>query len=364
MAPPIPKTMLAWRETVGKHEPFKKEVPVPKPAPNQVLLKVLAAGVCHSDCTLLALDQKLPGMAMHDEFTLGHEACGEIVDMGSEVDQSKFSYGDRVAMFISPGCERKGCRQCSIGLNRLCRNGESGNYGLGIDDGGFAEYIAIKASAAVKIPKGMDPAVAAVAPDAVLTAYHAVKYTAKVKPGQTIVIYGLGGVGLNGLQTAMHLGAKDIFVVDKRQEVLEEAIKQGVPRDHAFCTGDPNAKRIEQHVAEKGIVVDTTLDFVGHTDTVMSAQFTVKPEGTIVVVGLFSQTWTVLPMVVVMQEINVKGSYNGTVEGLGECLELIEQGVIKPVVETGSIEDLPKMLKDLDEGKIKSRMVLLPDWKK
>lgn len=80
-------------------------------------------------------------------------------------------------------------------------------------------------------------------------------------------------------------------------------------------------------------------------------------------VGLFSPTVPLIPLVSVLKAVTIKCSYNGTIEPLRECLNLMAKGVLKPVVETGSIRDLPKVVKDLDEGKIKNRMVLLPDWK-
>ncbi|KAK0936910.1 hypothetical protein LTR29_011495 [Friedmanniomyces endolithicus] len=361
MAHSIPESMEAWIQQIGKRVPFRKRVPVPKPAADGLLVKILAMGVCHSDCTIAAMDAPIPGMRM--EFILGHEACGEVVQLGSNVNASDFAVGDKVAILIVPGCDHASCPQCNRGLHAICRAPDSGNYGLGIDDGMFAEYIAIATRAAVKLPAGVDIHEAAVAADAVLTSYQAVRYTADVQPEQTIAIFGLGGVGLNGLQTAIHLRAKRILVVDKRQATLDEAVKLGIPKEDTFCTGDAHAKRIEQYVAEAGIQVDTAIDFVGHADTFQGAQFTVRPGGTIVVVGLISPTCPFIPMVSVMNALTIKGSYSGTRKGLAECLELMAKGVLKPLVETNGIEELPSVMSDLDEGKVKSRMVLLPDWK-
>ena len=246
----------------------------------------------------------------------------------------------------------------------LCREPDSGNYGLGFSDGMFAEYISIKARAAVKVPAGVDIAQAAVSADAVMTSYYAVRYTANVQPDQTIAIFGLGGVGLNGLQTALHLGVKQILVVDKRQSTLDEAIKLGVPKEHTFCTGDADAKRIEQYIAETGTRVDTVLDFVGHTETFQSSQMVARPGGTIVLVGLISQVCPLIPFFTVINAFTIKGSYSGTREAMVECLDLMARGVLKPSVEVRSVVDLPEVIRDLDEGKVKSRMVLLPDWEK
>ncbi|KAK4545755.1 hypothetical protein LTR36_002709 [Oleoguttula mirabilis] len=304
-----------------------------------------------------------PIIGMKPEFILGHEGAGEIVQLGSDVSEADFQVGERIGIHIVPGCDASSCLQCNRGLHRLCRAENSGNYGLGYD-GTFAEYIGIQTRAAIKLPAGVDVVTAAVSGDAVLTAYQAVKYTAAVQPHQTIAIFGLGGLGLNALQIAQHLGVKRILVVDRRQESIDEAIKLGIPAEDAFCTSDPDVKKIEQVVAEQGILVDTTIDFAGAEATILSTQLTVRPAGQMVIVGLLAKQAPLMPMAVVMKAITIKGSYSGTIESFHECLELMAKGVVKPTIETGSIEDLPKVLKDLDEGKIKSRMVLLPDWKR
>lgn len=302
------------------------------------------------------------GPGRKPQWTLGHEGAGEVVLLGSNV--TDFKLGDKVAIQIVPGCGKDSCPQgvCPIGMQHICRSEGSGNYGLGLSDGFFAEYANVMARAAVKVPDGVAMPLAAVAPDAVLTSYHAVRYTANVKPDQTIAIYGLGGLGFNALQTAKHLGVKRILVVDKRQEAVDAAIRLGVAKEDAFCTGDEAGKTIEQYAAENGILVDTTIDFVGHEATFQSAQHAVRAGGTMVQVGLISAALTMTPLVTVRKAVTIKCHYTGSMKSLEECMELIAKGVIKPSVETGSIKNLPQVLKDLHEGKIKSRMVLLPDW--
>lgn len=269
--------------------------------------------------------------------------------------------GDKVVIHIFPGCNQPECLECSRGLQNLCKQEGNGSYGLE-QDGMFAEYMVCQARAAIKVPPNVDMASAAVAADAVLTAFHAVKYTAAVKPAHTVVIYGLGGVGLNGLQRVLHLGAKRVLVVDKRQESLDEAIALGVPEEDCFCTADSQAKKIEEYIVENSIAIDIALDFVGHADTILSAQRIVRPAGTVVLVGLMSEHAPLIPMYVVLEARTIKGSYNGSLGSLEEVMQLMGQGVLKPKVETGSIEGLPKVLKDLDEGKVRNRMVLLPNW--
>jgi propanol-preferring alcohol dehydrogenase len=352
--------MQAWKCVIGDPKPRRVEVPIPSPDAEEVLLKILAMGVCHSDCTIL--DMKEPILGMGAEFVMGHEGVGEIVRLGSKVDESRFSVGDRVGVYLNAGCERPECLQCNRGQQQLCKS-EGGHYGIG-REGLAAEYAVIHQRAAFHIPSTLDDKLAAVSADAVLTSYHAVKNTAAVQPDHTIIIFGLGGLGFNGLQTAIHLKAKRILVVDNRQESVDEAIKLGIPAEDAFCTADPSAKKVQEFVAEQQIAVDTCIDFVGHPDTIMSAQLALRPAGTLVMVGLLSAQVTLVPIMMVCNALNIKGSYNGSRVAYEEALDLMSKGILTPRVQTGSIEQLPEVLKDLDEGKIRGRMVLLPDWKR
>lgn len=356
----LPETMQSWKCHIGTPTPLRVEVPVPQPGPEEVLIKVLASGVCHSDCTILGLKEAVHGMG--SDFILGHEGMGEIVNMGDNVDSSVHGIGDRVGVYLNAGCHQPDCLQCSRGLQQLCKT-EGGHYGIG-RNGLFAEYAAIHSRAAFHIPDGLHDTLAAVSADAVVTAYHAVKFTAAVSPEQTIAIFGLGGLGLNALQTALHLGVKRVYVVDKRQETIDEAIKLGVPAGNAFCTALPDSMKLHEFVAAKHIAIDTCIDLAGHADTVLSAQLSLRPGGTLVLVGLLSEQVPLLGLVVVPAGLTIKGSYNGSAQAYKECLELMDRGVLVPKVQTDSIEDLPQVLQRLDDGKIQGRMVLLPDWKK
>jgi propanol-preferring alcohol dehydrogenase len=354
--------MQAWKCCVGDSNPLRRvSVSTPTPNPEEVLLKVLAMGVCHTDCTLLAMKEPIHGMGA--DFILGHEGVGEIIQLGSQVNPTDFSIGDRVGVHLTAGCHGETCPECTRGLHNLCKS-EGGHYGVG-RDGLFAEYIAVHYRAAFHIPANLDNAHAAVAADAVVTAYHAIKTTAAVNPDQTIVIYGLGGLGLNALQTAQHLGVKQILVVDKRQSSIEAAIALGVSRENAFCTSDDdqNIQTLQESIASRNLAVDTCIDFAGHADTVTSAQTVLRPGGTLVLVGLLAEQVPLLPLVSVVSGLTIKGSYNGSAQAYGECLDLMARGILTPEVQIGSVEDLPDVLRRLDEGGIQGRMVLMPDWR-
>lgn len=215
----------------------------------------------------------------------------------------------------------------------------------------YAEYAVASARAAVKVPEGLGVDEAAVSADAVLTAYHAVKYTGDVRPGQRITIFGLGGLGLRALQTTIHLGAskEEILVADKRQESLHEAVKLGILKKYTFLIGHETEPLIEKYVAEQGVQVDTVFDFAGHVQTVQAAQMVVRNGGTVVLVDLISPTVPLTSMVTVLKAATIKTAYNGTINAFNECLELMAKRVLKPVVETFSIKVLPSVLRDLNE---------------
>lgn len=258
---PTSDTMYAWQKHFGSTTPVRAEVPIPSCSHDGLLIKVHAAGVCHSDVALLNAEKR-PDTWPLDQYTLGHEGCGEVVEVGSSVQD--FQTGDMIAILSVAGCGESSCGECSRGLEQICQRGE--RYGIG-SHGSYAPYVAIKARAAAKLPDNVSAEVGAVATDACLTAYHAVVGTGQVRKEETVVILGIGGLGFNAMQIARSFGAK-VIVVDKRQEVLDEAVKFGIPEDDVV----PIGKSIVEFVKRKGLVVDTIVDFVGVPDTFGAAQ--------------------------------------------------------------------------------------------
>ncbi|KXS99427.1 hypothetical protein AC578_8159 [Pseudocercospora eumusae] len=350
----------AWRCHQGRKPDVlvKKQIPIPICASNGVLVKMLAMGVCHSDCLIMARPEPLPGCS---EFTIGHEGAGEILEIGPDV--SGLQPGDKVAIHIVPGCGS--CRECRLGFRRLCKEPNNGGYGLE-KDGFMQEIVAARADACVKIPEGVRIEDASIAPDAILTAFHAIKYTGEVNKEDTVAIIGLGGLGLNGVQIVQYLGVKveNIYVMDKKVEAVKAAIRLGVRKENAFCSGDEECEQKPMHevLAERNVGIDKVIDFVGHDQTHITAQMIVRPAGMIVVVGLLSMQTPLLPGLMVTKCYTIKGTFAGEIEGLKECLELLAKGVIRPELSTASVNGLPQVLKDLDDGKIEGRKVVLPDW--
>ncbi|KAK5064446.1 hypothetical protein LTR84_000279 [Exophiala bonariae] len=282
----------------------------------------------------------------------GHEGCGEVVVVGSEV--TEYQVGDMVSVLAVAGCGEASCPECTKDVAQICIRGE--RYGIG-HDGSFAPYIAIKARAAVRLPEGVSVAAGAVATDAVMTAYHAVVGRAQAQKSDTVLLYGLGGLGFNALQILLNIGAR-VIVVDKRQAVLDDAVKFGVkPEDVVPASTTDVAK----WVREKHLVIDTVIDFVGAPDSFQAAISAVRLAGTVVLIGLLNPNLSFHSVEAVRKQLNILCSYGGTHVDLRASLDLVAKGIIKPQVETGRLEDFPKVLADLHAGKIKSRIALVPE---
>lgn len=174
---------------------------------------------------------------------------------------SDYQVGEMVTVLSVAGCGGSSCGECSTDGAQMCETGE--HYGIG-QDGSFAPYIAIKARAAVKLPAGVSAAAGAVATDAVMTAYHAVVGRAEASKDDTILMFGLGGLGFNALQILLSIGS-NVIVADKRQAVLDEAVNFGVGKHNNIVpVGTPS---IPEWIAAKGFRVDKVIDFVGLPET-------------------------------------------------------------------------------------------------
>jgi propanol-preferring alcohol dehydrogenase len=313
----------------------------PTAGPNDAILKVRAAGVCHSD--LHVLDGEVP--FLKDTFTMGHEVCGELVETGSEVPDT-FKEGALYAVHGPNPCGN--CHYCRTGRDNLCDSPSRAYIGLGAD-GGYAEYIKVPARNIVEVPPGVSAEVAAVATDAVLTPWHAFKL-ANVRQGDTALVLGLGGLGMNGMQIAHALGAH-VIASDMRESSLEMARRLGA--DEVF-----HSKELEEKL--KGRKIDVVGDFVGVEPTFKQAQSLVRPGGIVSAVGLGALQVPFMPMTIASYEIRVQGSFWGTSVELKEVLQYIAEGRIQPQVETGKLDDVNHWIDELKHGRVKSRMALQP----
>jgi propanol-preferring alcohol dehydrogenase len=225
---------------------------------------------------------------------------------------------------------------------------------------------------------GVTPAQAAVATDAVLTAYHAVMRRAQVKKEETVFLFGLGGLGFNALQVIHKVVGARVIVSDIRQERLDAAAELGIPRDDIV----PVDKSVPEFVIERGLSnkIDATLDFVGEKQTFEDAQHIgtstscshflvrcglrclfsgiVRIAGRMVCIGTLSTETTMNMKIGIRKRLTIIFSYGGQREDLEELLDLMGKNIIMPQTEEGKLEDFPRWLQDLEDGKVKARVAL------
>ena len=217
--------MRAVRLHRPNSEPALVEIPTPAPGPGEVLLKVDAAGLCHSDLHLMELAEGTLPYTL--PFTLGHETAGTVVALGPGADG--VCEGDRVVVHARWGCGR--CWACLQGMENCCEQtvGELGAHGGGVGrDGGLADYMLVPSARYLIGVGDLDAAVAAPLSDAALTPYHAIKRVAhQLRPGATAVVIGVGGIGQMAVQLLRALTSVRVVAVDVRADALELASGAG-----------------------------------------------------------------------------------------------------------------------------------------
>ncbi|KAF1356073.1 GroES-like protein [Lizonia empirigonia] len=350
----IPKTMWAWRKHRGNMNPVWEEVPVPTPHSTGLLVKLIAAGVCRSDHNLLTNEDQ-PAW-FQDEFTLGHEGCGRIVGLGSAVTTSAgFKIGDVIALLAVPGCGAQDCEECSADLPQLCTKAHRSGIG---NDGFYAPYAIIDVRGAVHVPRSVTPSQAAVATDAVTTAYHAIHRRGKITSEDIVFLFGLGGLGFNALQVIRAIGAR-VFVSDVKQENLDDAVRIGISNSDIVPVG----AKIREWVEENGWSgkISVVADFVGTAQTFSDAQHIVRQAGRLLCVGTLNHENTVHMKLGIRKRLDIIFSYGGQTRDLKEALDLIAEGVLEPIVADGKLDNFPHVLKELEAGRVKGRIALLFD---
>lgn len=345
----LPSTMKAYRFNPITHELVLKEIPIPKLRSDQILVRILAAGVCHSDVSAVfhpdavQLDPPLEG----DTFTMGHEGAGVVVELGSDVvgKYPHITQGTYVA--VHDGCDT--CGMCKGGRQNLCV--EQPLHGLG-SDGTWAEYMAISAHSAVPVKRDITPEIVAVATDAALTPYHALKTVGKVQSGDTVLIVGCGGLGQNAVQIAKNcLGAKIVIACDRKEESLHLALEGGA--DYAV---PPD--QLEELIRKEQFTIDVAFDFVGVQATFDQVIALIPSGGKVVLVGIGSHFIKVHLQVAILREIQILGCFWGTRGELAEVLEAIGDGKIKPRVESRSFDECIQVLEELRDGKVSARAAI------
>ncbi len=312
------------------------EVPRPQPAPGQVLVEVKACGVCASD--LHVVDGVTPhGPSLPQ--TLGHEAAGVIAAVGDEV--TDWQPGDSVAVLMSHPCHV--CTVCMAGRHNLC----PARSIPGIDgNGAMAGFTLADANSLVPIPEGVPFDQAAITTDAVATPYHALK-RAGVGEGVSLVIMGLGGLGMHAILLAKLAGAT-VIGVDLDPVNLERALDWGADEVVDASDGQP-ARRVRELT---GGGADRAVEFVGSPGTVDQSIKSLAPGGRATIVGLTNERLQTVPIsLFVSQETELVGSFGSTPQDLGELFDLLEEGRLdlsRSVTSTIGLKEVPDALHALE----------------
>jgi len=352
---PADGEMVAFRfipRSTGGASVSRQVIPIPTPGPDECLVKVLAAGVCHSDCSILDAEFQKGMFAMPNPFVLGHEGAGVVVSVGSNV--AEFKPGSYVALLGTNACYTDSCGACAHDLGNSCTSNPYLGFG---GDGFFASHVSVSTRNLVEIPadeETVKPSIAAISTDAVLTPYHSLVSCAKLTPDQTILIIGAGGLGLNAIQIAKHvIGVKNVIVTDIRDGSVKAAL--GVGADYA-C----KPEELDALVKEHNFVFDSVIDVVGNAETFGSSLHRVRIGGLIQIIGLSTREIPLPLVAVAMKNVTIKMSAWGTKSELTEVLKVVASGKVKPQVEERPLDECLEVLQDLATGKLKSRIALIP----
>ena len=311
---------------VGKPQPYAdsrplavEELELEGPGPGEVLVRIEAAGLCHSDLSVINGDRPRPL-----PMALGHEAAGVVEEAGPEV--SDLRPGDHVVMVFVPSCGR--CPRCMAGRPALCEPGGAANaagsllsgarrlrlrgrevhHHLGVS--AFAEHAVVSRNSLVRVDERLPFEEAALFGCAVLTGVGAVVNTARVPAGAAVAVVGLGGVGLNALLACRLVGAATIVAVDLQDEKLALARQLGAT--HTASAGDPDC--VEQVRAATGGGVDFAFEMAGSVRAMDVAYRITRRGGTTVSAGLShpSHDFALQHVSLVAEERTVQGSYIGS----------------------------------------------------
>ena len=290
-----------------------REIPTPSLGDNDVLVQIKAAGICHSDVHYLSGVSPVGPLPQ----TLGHEIAGVVEQVGANV--TSVCVGDRVCLHYLITCGE--CAYCRSGSEQFCKEGSM----LGKDcNGGYAEYIAVPARSAVPLPSDIPFEHGAVLVCSSATAFHAL-HKASLKPGETVAVFGVGGLGMSAIQLAKAFGALDVYAVDINKDKLQLAKTFGAIS--VDSSKDDPVKVI--HTSTHGYGVDVSLELVGLPQVMRQAVQSLAVYGRAVIVGITKQPFTVDSYREVLgKEIEIIGSSDHLLEELPVLIEFVRRGML------------------------------------
>lgn len=344
--------MLAYRLAEAQTQPDFQDVPEPHAGPGQVVIRVAASGLCHTDFTVISRDRSY-WKGVPPPFTLGHEIAGWVEEIGTGV--TKFSLGDAVA--VNPSW-------ASCGRCHMCRSGEENHClyqkairapGVGYD-GGHAPYVLVP-EARFLVPIGdLDPVLAAPLTDAGITTYSAIKPALPgIWPGSTAVVIGIGGLGLYAVQFLRQLTAARVVAVDRSEARLKLAREYGA--DDVVSSGPGAAEQIRE--LSGGVGAAFVLDCAGVDVTLTTAVAALSWRGRLTMVGAGGGSIP-FDFFKVPPGAQLVTSLNGGSIALMEVVGMAALGRLKILVDRYPLSAAKQAYDDFEHGRLVGRAVLMP----
>ncbi|MFJ7750279.1 alcohol dehydrogenase AdhP [Arthrobacter sp. NPDC097144] len=319
-----------------------EDVSVPEPGPGQVLVKLVTTGVCHTD--LHAAQGDWP-VKPAPPFIPGHEGVGEVVSVGEGV--TDIAVGDMVGnAWLWSACGA--CEYCRTGWETLCEQQQNGGYSV---NGSFGEYMLVDAKFAARIPKGADPVEIAPVLCAGVTVYKGLKVS-EARPGQWVVISGIGGLGHIAVQYAKAMGLR-VAAVDVADDKLELAKSFGAEVVVNALNEDP-VEAIQDKIGGAHAVLVTAV----HPSAFGQAIGMARRGGTIVFNGLPPGDFPAPIFDIVLKGLTIRGSIVGTRQDLAEAIDFYDRGLIHPKVSTRALDEINAVMDELEHGKVDGRVVV------
>jgi propanol-preferring alcohol dehydrogenase len=320
-----------------------EDVPIPVPGPGELLVKVKACGVCHTDLHAASGDWPVKPMP---PFIPGHEAAGVVAALGPGV--TDFKIGDAVGVaWLHDACLR--CEYCETGWETLCEHQHNTGYSV---NGGFAEYVIASAAFAARLPANIDFAAIAPILCAGVTTYKGLKET-EARPGEWVVISGVGGLGHVAIQYAKAMGLK-VIGLDIAEDKLQLALEAGA--EHAVNALDKDA--VERVLQLTGGGAPGVLVTAVSTPAFAQALHMVRRKGTVSLVGLPPGEFPTPIFDIVLKRITVRGSIVGTRRDLDEAIAFAADGKVKAEIAKAPLSEINAIFDRMKAGKIDGRMVL------
>jgi propanol-preferring alcohol dehydrogenase len=320
-----------------------EDVPVPVPGPGEVLVRVIACGVCHTD--LHAADGDWP-VKPTPPFIPGHEVAGVVAALGAGVTGLK--EGDPVGVaWLHDSC--LSCEYCETGWETLCEHQHNTGYSC---DGGFAEYVIAAAAFVARLPANVDYAKMAPILCAGVTTYKGLRET-EVRPGQWVAISGVGGLGHIAVQYAKAMGLH-VVAIDVAPQKLELARHAGA--DLAVDARSPDA--VADILKATGGGAHGVLVTAVSPPAFSQALSFVRRKGTVALVGLPPGAFATPIFDVVLKRLTVRGSIVGTRRDLDEAIEFASRGLVHAEITKAPLDDINAIFTNLRAGKIEGRMVV------